>query len=87
MKINNKYGYKISFEKNKKKIQYLLINRLDGAIWEIENYKELQKYHTHINLPLNPIWHIDDVKTLKEYERLWKGCPFKENFNKGENND
>lgn len=83
MKINNKYGYKISFEKDNKKIQYLLINRLDGALWEIENYKVLQKYH-NVLLPLNPVWHIDDVKTLKEYERLWKGCPFKEDF-KGDN--
>lgn len=82
MKIDNKYGYKVSYEENKKKKQYLLINKLDGALWEIENYKALQKYHTHITLPPNPIWHIDDVKTLREYEKLWAGCPFKEDFSK-----
>lgn len=81
MKIDNKYGYKISYEENKKKKQYLLINGLAGALWEIENYKKLSRYH-NIRLPDNPIWHIDDIKTLRQYNRLWRDCPFKEEFNK-----
>jgi len=87
MKLDNKYGYKVSFERNKRKIQYLLINRLDGAWWEVKNYEKLQKYYPNITLPPKPIWHIDDIKTLREYNKLWKDCPFKEEFTKGENND
>lgn len=79
MKINNKYGYKVMYEENKKKKQYLVTNSLELALWEIENYLKLAPYKK-ITLPLNPVWHLDAVKTLKEYNKLWKGCPFKDDL-------
>jgi len=83
MKLNNKYGYKVCFQelgKTKFKV-YLVTNTLDGAIWSVrwyETHKQRDRTDYHI---LNcPIWHIYEVKTLEEYEKLWKDCPFKDGF-------
>ena len=83
MVIDNKYGYKLCYEeqeKNKLKV-HLVTNNFDLAIWEIENYlkyPQIDKKDKHIIK--NPKWHLFEVKTSKEYNKLWKGCPFKDDL-------
>ena len=83
MILNNKYGYKVcykEFGKRKMKI-YLVTNTLDSAIWNVrwyESHPMLDRKNKHL---LNkPIWHIMAIKDLREYEKLWKGCPFKDDL-------
>jgi hypothetical protein len=81
--MNNKYGYKISYREfgNTKLKIYLVTNTLDGAIWNIrwyENHPQQDRLDKHYLR--NPTWFLDEVKTKTEYNKLWKGCPFKEDF-------
>lgn len=81
--MENKYGYKISFRefgKRKAKL-YLAINTLDGAIWNIRRYQITPQYNKKTMKKLNkPFWFLEKVKNLKEYNKLWKGCPFKDDL-------
>ena len=81
--MENKYGYKISFRefgKRKAKL-YLAINTLDGAIWNIRRYQTTTQYNKKTMKKLNnPFWFLEKVKNLKEYNKLWKGCPFKDDL-------
>lgn len=77
MKENNKYGYKVcyrNFGKTKLKI-FLVANSYDLAKWLIRWYE--RKPPPKLK---NPEWEIQEVKTKNEYERLWKGCPFKDDL-------
>lgn len=72
MKTDCKYGYKVCYkelEKSKLKL-FLVTNSFDLAVWHVRWYEREPppKVRTHE-------WEIREVKTLKEYERLWKGCP------------
>lgn len=80
---NNKYGYKINYSENgKHKIKlYLVINTLDGAIWNIARYQSTPQYNRKNNqLIQNPFWFLEKIKDIKEYNKLWKGCPFKDDL-------
>lgn len=81
--MENKYGYKISYKelgKRKAKL-YLAINTLDGAIWNIRRYQTTTQYNKKTMKKLNkPFWFLEKVKNLKEYNKLWKGCPFKDDL-------
>lgn len=77
MNTDNKYGYKVCYKeygKTRLKI-YLVTNTLDGAIWSVRWYKRDPPIKVN-----NPQWKIFEVKTLNEYEKLWKGCPFKDDL-------
>lgn len=77
MNSNNKYGYKLCYrELGKTKLKlYLITTSLDLILWHIRWYER----EPPPNL-INPIWVIQEVETLKEYEKLWKGCPFKDDL-------
>ena len=83
MITNNKYGYKVCYQelgKTKLKI-YLVTNTFDSAVWEVrwyENHAMKDRLDNHIIK--QPIWHILEVETKKEYNKLWKGCPFKDDL-------
>lgn len=77
MITDNKYGYKVCYKeygKTRLKV-YLVTNTLDGAIWNVRWYK--RDPPPRVN---NPLWEIQEVTTRKEYEKLWKGCPFKDDL-------
>ena len=77
--MNNKYGYKVcyrEFGKLKLKI-HLVCNTYDGAVWNIQYYENHQQQDRKTNKPIRePTWFVLPVKTVLEYKRLWKGCPF-----------
>ncbi len=77
MTTNNKYGYKVCYrEYGKTKIKvFLVTNSFDLANWHIRWYE--QKPPPKLK---NPQWEIQEVKTKNEYEKLWKGCPFKDDL-------
>ncbi len=77
MTTNNKYGYKVCYrEYGKTKLKvFLVTNSFDLADWHIRWYE--QKPPPELN---NPQWEIQELETLKEYEKLWKGCPFKDDL-------
>ncbi len=77
MTSDNKYGYKVCYkEYGKTKLKlFLVTNSLDLAIWHIRWYeREPPPKLKH------PQWEIQEVKTKTEYEKLWKGCPFKDDL-------
>lgn len=83
MKIENKYGYKVCYQEfGKKKLKiYLITNTFDSAIWNIRWYEIHPQFDRFDNHKLiNPTWHLFEIETKKEYEKLWKGCPFKDSF-------
>jgi hypothetical protein len=77
--MNNKYGYKVcyrEFGKLKLKI-HLVCNTYDSAVWSVQYYENHQQRDRKTNIPIRePTWFVLPVKTLLEYKRLWKGCPF-----------
>ena len=77
MVTNNKYGYKVCYrELGKTKLKlFFVTNSLDLAEWHIRWYEREPPAKLHY-----PKWEIYEVKTLQEYERLWKGCPFKDDI-------
>ena len=83
MIINNKYGYKVCYqEKQDKKLKvHLVTNSFDLAIWGLKDYlKYPQRDRIDKHIIKNPKWHLFEVKTSKEYNKLWKGCPFKDDL-------
>ena len=77
MKVNSKYGYKVCYKelgKDKYKI-FLATNSFESAVWHIRwcERKPPPKLK-------NPSWEVCEIKTKKEYDRLWKGCPFKDDL-------
>lgn len=70
---NNKYGYKVMYQKpdNKLKIK-LVTNSYQLALWELEEYIK--------KLKLIKTWYLYPIKDLEEYEKLWEGCPFKDDL-------
>lgn len=83
MEVNNKYGYVLGykeFDYERLKI-YSITRSFYSIIWTLNWYQShpfYDKYDNH--LILKPIWHINDVKSLKEYNKLWEGCPFKDDL-------
>ncbi len=77
MTENNKYGYKVCYvEKGKNKVKvYMATNTYDLALWFVRWYEREPPPKLR-----NPKWEIQEVKTLKEYEKLWRGCPFKDDL-------
>jgi len=77
MNRNNKYGYKVCYrELGKTKLKlFFVTNSLDLAIWHIRWYEREPPAKLR-----SPKWEIYEVKTLQEYEKLWKGCPFKDDL-------
>lgn len=75
--MDNKYGYKVCYTKIGKRREklYLVTNTFDLAEWYIRWYEREPPPKLK-----DVKWQIYEVKTLKEYEKLWKGCPFKDNF-------
>ena len=79
----NKYGYKISYQEcGKRKIKiYLVTNTLNSAIWNIRWYQTTPQFDRKDNHLIDkPFWFLEKVKNLKEYNKLWKGCPFKDDL-------
>ncbi len=77
METNNKYGYKVCYReygKSKFKV-YLVTNRLGSAIWHIRWYEREPPSKLR-----KPEWEVKEVRTLKEYTKLWKGCPFSDDL-------
>ena len=71
----NDYGYKVCYKRQgKSKLKlYLVTNTYDLAEWHIRWYES----HSPPEKTLEGvIWVIKPVTTLKEYQRLWEGCPF-----------
>ena len=83
MVLDNKYGYKVCYEeqeKDKLKV-HLVTNNFDLAILELNDYvKNPQVDRKDKHIIKNPKWHLFEVKTSKEYNKLWKGCPFKDDL-------
>ena len=77
--MKNKYGYKVCYReygKSKLKI-HLICNTYRLAKWEVQYYENHQQQDRKTNKPIRePTWLIFPIKTLLEYKRLWKGCPF-----------
>ena len=70
---NNKYGYKVLYKEPYKKLKLKLVtNSYQLALWEIEDYIKQSKIRKQ--------WYLYPVKDLQEYEKLWKGCPFKDDL-------
>lgn len=77
MQVDNKYGYKVcyrEYRKSKLKI-FLVTNTWDLAKQNVRWYEQEPPPKLK-----NPLWEIQEIKTLKEYEKLWKGCPFKDDL-------
>ncbi len=77
MITDNKYGYKVCYKeygKTKLKV-FLVTNSIDLAIWHVRWYE--REPPTKLK---SPQWEIQEVKTKNEYEKLWKGCPFKDDL-------
>ena len=77
MMNDNKYGYKVCYKeygKTKLKV-FLVTNSFDLAIWHVRWYE--REPPTKLK---SPQWEIQEVKTKNEYEKLWKGCPFKDDL-------
>lgn len=80
MQYRSKYGYKVLYREldgTKYKI-YLVTNSLENALWNIRWYG----YNTNKNNKSikNLTWYLEEIKTLKEYKKLWKGCPFSDDL-------
>lgn len=83
MKVNNKYGYKLCYRaNNKRKLKiHKITNTLDLALFEIQRNKYVKIFNRHSKTKLiNPVWHLLEVKNKKEYNKLYKGCPFKDDL-------
>lgn len=75
----SKYGYKVCYQEyGKRKLKiHLVCNTYDSAVWNVQYYETHQQNDRKTNLPIRePTWFILPVKTILEYKRLWKGCPF-----------
>ena len=76
----NKYGYKILYKTfcKRKKLSNAT-NTFGLALFLIllhEKHKNKKRE-----------WYIGPVKTLREYEKLWKNCPFKDDFSNEQRSD
>lgn len=73
MKKDWKYGYKVCYkEYGKTRLKlYLVTNSFETALWHIRWCEE--KPPPKIK---NPRWIISKIKTFKEYNEMWKDCPF-----------
>lgn len=77
--MDSKYGYKVCYRKlgKNKLIIHLVTNSLRLAQWEVQYYENHEQLDRKTNIPIRePTWFILPIKTLFEYKRLWKGCPF-----------
>ena len=75
----NKYGYKICYRQqhNSKLKIYLITNTYASALWHIRWYENHSPPNKETKQPLeNVTWQILPIKTITEYKRLWRGCPF-----------
>ena len=79
MTANKEYGYTVRYKKqgsNKWKV-YLVTNTYDGALWSVRWYERDPPKDRVSGKPIeNAIWDIFPIKTLLEYKRRWRGCPF-----------
>lgn len=73
------YGYKVCYRKfGAKRLKiYLVTNTYDGAVWNVQWYKNQAPSDRVTNKPIeNVLWVVIPIKTYIEYKRLWRGCPF-----------
>ena len=79
MTANKEYGYTVRYQKqgsNKWKV-YLVTNTYDGALCSVRGYERDPPKDRVSGKPIeNAIWDIFPIKTLLEYKRRWRGCPF-----------
>ncbi len=77
MNLNCKYGYKVCYtELGKSRIKvFLVTNTFDSALWNVRWYEREPPKTLK-----DPKWQIHEIKTKNEYEKLWKGCPFKDDL-------
>ncbi|MCM1220782.1 MAG: hypothetical protein NC548_40455 [Lachnospiraceae bacterium] len=77
--MKNKYGYKVCYKlhgSEKLKV-YLVTNTYSSAVWNVRWYESHSPPSKETGQALdNVIWLIVPIKTRKEYERRWRGCPF-----------
>ena len=77
--MDNKYGYKICYKKNKKQKlhKYIITNAYGLALFNkhlVEKYKqEICKAKPKLK---NTTWHVVPVANKQEYKKVWKRCPF-----------
>lgn len=73
------YGYKIYYQRrgrHKRKL-YLVTNTLDSAEWSVRWYENHSPPDRKTGKPIkNAIWLILPIRTLMEYKKRWRGCPF-----------
>lgn len=79
--IDNKYGYRICYQKdNEKIINFLATNSYTLARWEIDRYEKSPPLDKNNKILDNVKWYIFPVKTYLEYSLLWRGCPFRDSI-------
>ena len=75
----NKYGYKLCYKNkgNKKLHIYVITNTFDLANFEMQMCIKYPKQVEQSNNTIRgPTWKIIPIKHKKEYQKLWKNCPF-----------
>ena len=76
---DNTFGYKICYlEKDgKRKRTYIVTNSYQLALMELNYCQRYPQRKRKTNNPIRePTWYILPVKTLREYNNLWRDCPF-----------
>ena len=74
--MENKYGYKVCYQKESEKPKIKLVtNTYDAARWGIE---WLEKHPPNDSTLQNAKWYIIPIKNYLEYSKLWRGCPFRD---------
>lgn len=76
--MENKYGYRICYQKDNEKLKtYLSTNSYLCARWNIEWFEKSPPIDNNIILK-DVKWYILPVKNYFEYSKLWRGCPFRD---------
>lgn len=77
--MDNKYGYRICYQKNSEKLKrHLVTNSYDLAKYEIESFEKNPPLDKNKIILKNVRWFIVPVRNFLEYSKLWRGCPFRD---------
>lgn len=75
----NIYAYKVCYiEKGSKRKQtHIVTNSYQLALIELAYCQKHPQRKRKSNKPIrDPTWYLLPVRTLKEYNNLWRDCPF-----------
>lgn len=73
------YGYKVCYKKqgSYKWRVYVVTNTYNLALWHARWYEREPPKHRNTGKAIeNAVWDVLPIKTLAEYKRRWRGCPF-----------